>query len=353
MSDSVIQVRTCKRCGKNLTFDATVLSDFIACPFCGTFFPKVLPVIESGTIEAELKKLADDFGGLEIFSEENSSRFAKSLTTLSAPFDIARDKLLVTNIRKIPQKLYSVLDKMRVEQQQMTDLCIDELASFGLPESFAIEVVSWIVHVLQMQVSVERKPAFEKVLGSVQILNVTNTSSWNANNLDNEPKFEYATCRIGKQIWFAKNLDLDVYGCFAEKAINPEYGKIYNQCDYFNPASGSSYVKLLEPGWRIPTEEDVYDMVDYIKTTGFTVGEFLKSENQWHGKGKRGQNIAGFNAFPTQRDDAGLLKTSFWLSEGKKISKMVVLTADSDEFSFDGAYCGSYACVRYVRDIKE
>ena len=62
MGDSVIQVRTCKRCGQNLTFDANVLERFVACPFCGTFFPKVLPSIESGTIEAELKKLAEEAG---------------------------------------------------------------------------------------------------------------------------------------------------------------------------------------------------------------------------------------------------------------------------------------------------
>ena len=209
MGDSVIQVRTCKRCGQNLTFDANVLERFVACPFCGTFFPKVLPSIESGTIEAELKKLADDFGGPEIFSEENASRFAKSLMTLSAPFDVARDKLLVANIKRVPQRLYSVLDKIQSERQQMTDLCIDDLLAFGFPESFAIEVVSWIVHVLQMPVELERKPAFEKILDSVKLLNVgdgctswsNGGNDWQEEELKEAPKYEYPTCRIGNQIW--------------------------------------------------------------------------------------------------------------------------------------------------------
>ena len=365
MGDSVIQVRTCKRCGQNLTFDANVLEQFVACPYCGTFFPKVLPSIESGTIEAELKKLADDFGGLEIFSEENASRFAKSLMTLSAPFDVARDKLLVANIRKIPQKLYSVLDKMRVEQQQMTDLCIDELASFGFPESFAIEVVSWIVHVLQMQVSVERKPAFEKVLGSVNLLNVESVSSWDVKAwkekwLKEAPEYEYPTCKIGNQIWLAKNLDLNIYGTPMEYALNPKHGRIYGRSYSYSlvdtPRGGVSYIRMAESGWRVPTEEDFYDLSSYIKSLGLTVGEALKSETQWRGAGKRGKNIFGFDAYPTQKTGDGTLKTSFWLSEKKNvISRWAVLYGDSDEFQFEDApgYTYDYACVRYVRDVKE
>lgn len=364
----VKQIRTCKRCGKNLPFDATVLKDFVACPFCGTFFPKVLPVIELGTIEAELKKLADDFGGLEIFSEENASRFAKSLLTLSAPFDVARDKLLVANIRKIPQKLYSVLDKMIVEQQQMTDLCIDELASFGLPESFAIEVVSWIVHVLQMQVSVERKPAFEKVLGSVKLLNVgdgctswSNTGGdWSEKKLKEAPEYEYPTCKIGDQIWLAKNLDLNIYGTPMGYALNPEHGRIYGWSYSYSlvdtPMGGDSYIRMAESGWRVPTEEDFYDLSSYIKSLGLTVGEALKSETRWHGVGKQGLNIFGFDAYPTQRTNDGILKTSFWLSEKNSvISRWAVLYGDSDEIRFERAPVNSdsYACVRYVRDVKE
>lgn len=368
MGDSVIQVRTCKRCGKNLSFDAAVLKDFVACPFCGTFFPKVLPKIESGTIEAELKKLADDFGGLEIFSEENASRFAKSLMTLSAPFDVARDKLLVANIRKIPQKLYSVLDKMRVEQQQMTDLCIDELASFGFPESFAIEVVSWIVHVLLMQVSVERKPAFEKVLGSVKLLNVgdgctswSNTGGdWSEKKLKEAPEYEYPTCKIGNQIWLAKNLDLKVYGTPMEYALNPDHGRVYGRSFSYSLADnimgGDSYVRIAESGWRIPTEEDFYELIAYIKSLGLTVGEALKSETRWHGDGKQGMNIFGFDAYPTQRTDDGIVKTSFWLSEKNSvISRWAVLNGDSDELLFENTPSSSdgFACVRYVRDVKE
>lgn len=369
MRDSVIQIRTCKRCGKNLTFDMSILNDFIACPYCGTFFPKVLPSIESGTIEAELKKLADDFGGLEIFSEENASRFAKSLMTLSAPFDVARDKLLVANIKRVPQRLYSVLEQTRTEQQQMTDLCIDELASFGFPEKFAEDVVSWIVHVLQMPVSVERKPSFEKILDSVKLLNVGDgCSSWSSwGNVDlcekmlkEAPEYEYPTCRIGNQIWLAKNLDLKIYGTPIEYALNPDHGRIYGwSCSYSlmdDIMGGHSYVRIAESGWRVPTEEDFYDLSAYIQSLGLTIGEALKSETQWHGAGKRGKNVFGFDAYPTQRTNDGTVKTSFWLSEKKSvISKRAVLYGDSDELRFENVPNASkeYACVRYVRDVKD
>lgn len=368
MGDSVIQVRTCKRCGLNLTFDANVLEQFIACPYCGTFFPKVLPSIESGTIEAELKKLADDFGGLEIFSEENASRFSKSLMTLSAPFDVARDKLLVANIKRVPQRLYSVLDKIQSERQQMTDLCIDDLLAFGFPESFAIEVVSWIVHVLQMPVELERKPAFEKILDSVELLNVgdgctswsNGGNDWQEEKLKEAPKYEYPTCRIGNQIWLAKNLDLKIYATSMEYAMNPDHGRIYGRSYGYslmdNIMGGDSYIRIAESGWRVPTEEDFYDLSTYIKSLGLTVGEALKSETQWRGAGKRGKNIFGFDAYPTQKTGDGTLKTSFWLSEKKNvISRWAVLYGDSDEFQFEDApgYMNDYACVRYVRDVKE
>lgn len=350
MSDSVIQVRTCKRCGKNLTFDATVFSDFIACPFCGTFFPKVLPVIESGTIEAELKKLADDFGGLEIFSEENSSRFAKSLTTLSAPFDIARDKLLVANIRKVPQRLYSVLEQTKAEQQQMTDLCIDELASFGFPEDFAIEVVSWIVRVLQMQVSVERKPLVEKKVSekSVQI---------NYKNYGKE--YQYKTCIIGNQEWFAENFhekngkkqgdDYD-YNTIGEKCENELFGRLYDWHEA---------VKNAPEGWRLPTKEDFEDMVAYIESLGLDAGTALKSTNQWHGEGDSGLDLFGFCAYPTYRDkESGKMQAWFWtLSETNEKDYpyyCVSLRAnDNDLVTTSRATAVYHACVRYVRDVKE
>ena len=137
-----IQCMICKKCSKTLNFDEAVLKQFVACPYCGSFLPKVAASIEPGTVEAELKKIVDEFGGLEIFSKENTPQFAKSLMALPSPFDVVRDKLFVASIKNVPQKLYSVLNKSAMEQQQMVNLCLDELTGFDLPEKFAKDVVS-------------------------------------------------------------------------------------------------------------------------------------------------------------------------------------------------------------------
>jgi len=347
----------CKKCGNNLDFDSAVLEKFVACPFCGTFFPKELPSIESGTIEAELKKLADDFGGLEIFSEENSSRFAKSLMTLSAPFDIARDKLLVANIRKIPQRLYSVLEQTKAEQQQMTDLCIDELASFGFPESFAIEVVSWIVHVLQMPVSVERKPLVEKKV-SEKSVQINYEDRYNSSNLIKKT-YQYKTCIIGNQEWFAENFHEesgknerynDYDNSIGEKCENELFGRLYDWHEA---------VKNAPEGWRLPTKEDFEDMVAYIESLGLDAGTALKSTNQWHGEGNSGLDLFGFCAYPTYRDkESGEMQAWFWTASATNKSDYpyycVSLNADKNEF-WTKSYAGTgyHACVRYVRDVKD
>lgn len=347
----------CKKCGNNLDFDSAVLEKFVACPFCGTFFPKELPSIESGTIEAELKKLADDFGGLEIFSEENSSRFAKSLMTLSAPFDIARDKLLVANIRKVPQRLYSVLEQTKAEQQQMTDLCIDELASFGFPEDFAIEVVSWIVHVLQMPVSAERKPLVEKKV-SEKSVQINYKESYGSSNLIKKT-YQYKTCIIGNQEWFAENFHEengknerydDCGNAIGEKCENKLFGRLYNW---------GEAVSNAPEGWRLPTKEDFEDMVAYIESLGLDAGTALKSTNQWHGEGDSGLDLFGFCAYPTYRDkESGEMQAWFWTASATNKSDYpyycVSLNADKNEF-WTKSYAGTgyHACVRYVRDVKD
>ena len=341
----------CKKCGNNLNFDSAVLEKFVACPFCGTFFPKELPSIESGTIEAELKKLADDFGGLEIFSEENSSRFAKSLMTLSAPFDIARDKLLVANIRNVPQRLYSVLEQTKAEQQQMTDLCIDELASFGFPESFAIEVVSWIVHVLQMPVSVERKPLVEKKVSEKSVNIIFSDHG--------KVEYQYKTCIIGNQEWFAENFHEEngrkyasnnsYYSGIGEKCENELFGRLYNW---------EQAVSNAPEGWRLPTIEDYQDLVAYIELLGFDAGTALKSTNQWHGEGDSGLDLFGFCAYPTARNSkTGESQAWFWTSSETKDDNYphycVSLNANRNDLNLKSSARGCFGCVRYVRDIKD
>ena len=245
----------CQKCNKELLFDESVLKEFVACPYCGTFFPKILPPIEAGTIEAELKKFADDFGGLEIFSEENSSRFTKSLVKLEAPFDVARDKLLVANIKNIPQKLYSVLDQPQNEQQQMADLCLNEMTSFGLPQKFAKETISWLTHVMGL---------------ACDFANAGNEDSF----IDERDGQRYRTVRIGNQIWMAENLNYntdDSFNADCDEFHNDKYGRLYSQ----NAAQ-----RACPHGWHLPTKEEFEELIECVGGES-SAGKMLKTKNGW------------------------------------------------------------------------
>ena len=322
------------------------------CPLCGAFLPNSLPLIENDVIESELKRLLDDFGGLEILSDENKSRFTKALMTLSAPFDIVRDKLLVANIRDVPQKLYSVAESLQCDQQQMVEQCIDELMSFGIPQKFAEEVVSLIVNILQMPVSVERKPIIEKRLDEKEL--DLQGSCFGLH----EMKSRYKTCIIGKQEWLAENFHEKKVLCehsavfvvpCGKDCSREEFGRLYDwyQASYNAPK-----------GWRLPTIEDYQDLVSYIQSLGFDSGTALKSTNQWHGTADQGLDLFGFCAYPTEKNkETGETQTWFWTSSETNKSDYpyycVSLRAnDNTLVTTSRAITGYYACVRYVRDVE-
>lgn len=346
----------CQKCNKELLFDESILKEFIACPYCGTFLPKNLPPIEAGTIEAELKKFADDFGGLEIFSVENSSRFAKSLVKLETPFDVARDKLLVANIKNIPQKLYSVLDQPQNEQQQMADLCLDEMTSFGLPQEFAKETVSWLAHVMQLPVNVEREPLIEKIIRNAKV-KINYKLGSDSREFEDKRDYTYKICTIGQQEWFAENFNNDhgrnqLYDDYnntiGQPCINANFGRLYNW---------QEAVKNAPEGWRLPTLEDFRDLVGHINSLGLNSGSALKSTNHWHGSADSGRDLFGFCANPT-RLEKGTSQAWFWTSSPSEDSEYpyycVSLSADSNELCLSStAGTGYYACVRYVKDVEE
>lgn len=262
----------CQRCNKELIFEESILKEFVACPYCGTFFPKILPPIEAGTIEAELKKFVDDFGGLEIFSEENSSRFSKSLVKLEAPFDVARDKLLVANIKNIPQKLYSVLDQPQNEQQQMADLCLDEMTSFGLPQEFAKETISWLAHVMGF---------------ACDFANVDDENTF----IDERDGQKYRIVQIGNQIWMAENLNFEIDDSFevcSEDFENEKCGRFYSE---------KSVRRACPEGWHLPTREEVEILIEFVGGKK-VAGKMLKAKNGWKGKGNDGLDKFNFSALP-------------------------------------------------------
>ena len=124
----------CKKCGNNLDFDSAVLEKFVACPFCGTFFPKELPSIESGTIEAELKKLADDFGGLEIYNPWSVIQYIYKNCQADAYWvNTSGNSLIGEALQSLDEKdresLPSLLTGGEVEKQIDTNLIYSEIYS--------------------------------------------------------------------------------------------------------------------------------------------------------------------------------------------------------------------------------
>lgn len=345
----------CFKCKKELLFKKSLLKDFVACPYCGAFFPKILEPIENGSIEAELKKLADEFGGLEIFSEENASRFAKSLAKLNSPFDVARDKLLVANIKKIPQRLYSVIEQTQNEKQQMADLCFDEMISFGLPQEFAKETIAWLTRVMRFSVNLERKPLIEKNVVNTKV-RIRYAEGSYSSTLKEEKTFDYKSCTIGKQEWFAVNFDnthgrIELYDNYnnviGRWCTRKEFGRLYN----WHEAS-----KNAPEGWRLPTIEDFRDLVHHIQSLGYDSGTALKSTNQWHGKSDQGLDLFGFCAYPTVLEN-GESQAWFWTAsatgERDYPHYCVSLSANNNELNLTSKASDGYqACVRYVRDIE-
>ena len=328
------------------------LRNFAKCPLCGTILPKSLPSIGADTIEFELKRLLDDFGGLEILSDENKSRFTKALMTLSAPFNIVRDKLLVANIRNVPQKLYSVVGSLQCEQQQMVDLCIDELMSLGVPKKFAEEVVSWIVNILQMPVSVERKPIIEKRLDEKEL--DLQGSCFGLH----EMKSRYKTCIIGKQEWFAENFHEKEVLCEHSAVFVVPNGKDCSRVEYGRLYDWYQALYNAPKGWRLPTIEDYQDLVSYIQSLNIDSGTALKSTNQWHGNADSGLDLFGFCAYPTEKNkETGETQAWFWTSSetNKKDYPYYCVSLRANDNSLvtaSWATTSYHACVRYVRDVE-
>lgn len=338
--------------GEKMAMEEISLRSTTKCPLCGAFVPNSLSSIKNETIETELKHLVDAFGGLEIFSEENASRFTKALAKLSSPFDVVRDKLLIANIRNVPQKLYSVLESVQSEQQRMVDQCFDELMSLGIQEKFAEEVISWIVNILQMPVSVERKVIIEKKLDE-KVLDLQGSCSGL-----HEMKSRYRTCVIGTQEWLAEN--------FHEKEILSEHCHVFvSRCG--KDCSREEFGRLYDwyqalynapKGWHLPTIEDYQDLVSYIQSLGFDSGTALKSTSQWHGTANQGLDLFGFCAYPTEKDkETGETQAWFWTSS--ETNKMdypyycVSLRANNNALvTTSRANTGYHACVRYVRDVE-
>jgi len=342
----------CSSCNQELNFPKEILKKFTNCPLCGAPMPKVggnAPV----SIEMELRKIVDDFGGLEILSEENYSRFSRALAAIDSNFAEERDKLLVANIKKIPQKMYSVIEFPQKEIQQVVDSCIEELTSFGLQKKLIDEIISWLAQLMNFSVILEQKPVVEKRMGKEITIKFPKLFSKNQ-FID----CKISTCLINNSIWTTQNLifDQDNYenptNTQQRSAINPISGTI------FKGPWNVSYINFPDNKWHLPTIEDFKGLEEYIKSLGLTIGEALKSPKLWFGRGRKGLDSFGFAAYPADRGANGVTKVSFWADRGcvgkygDNAYSLVTLDADSDNFQYEDItnYKDNWGCIRFVRD---
>lgn len=116
----------CKKCGKVLDDEDAV------CPRCGV----------SRQFKGFLPQLIDDFGGLDLFSEENQSRLNRALTQIDDSNAKERDLLLVANIKKNPQRLYAAVEFSESEKQKVVRECFNDLLSLDIAKLTCVEVIS-------------------------------------------------------------------------------------------------------------------------------------------------------------------------------------------------------------------
>lgn len=348
----------CPQCNQELNIPEDVLKKFTNCPFCGGALQNEQSENDENPltpIESVLKNITKEFGGLEIFSDENSPRLHKALITINNDLADERDRLILANIRNIPQKLYNAINAPKAEQQQITDACQQNLLSFGLQENIANEVISWLANILK--IPLEKKCRLvEKVLSVFDYV-VKGRIGFNSSKKQSY-KYQYKTCIIGDKEWFAENFNNDYGKIFWRKGSgiietigkccsNKNHGRLYT-CD--------EAIENAPEGWRLPTIEDFRDLVHHIQSLGYDSGTALKSTNQWHGESDQGLDLFGFCAYPTVLEE-GESQAWFWTvsqtGETDYPHYCVGLSANNNELDLTSkAGDGYHACVRYVRDIK-
>ncbi len=301
------------------------------------------------SVEAKIRKIADDFGGVELFSEENANRLRKAFDYTSVDsINVFRERVLLLGARKKIPYLYSQIGNPVREQQVAVDSVFNYMMSVGFSEDVSYETVTWFSNILNLPEPTPKHVKVDAVLDSISFEQCYQGYSTSM--------VSHKTCKIGKQLWLAENLKLEYdrrrgyYSHFScgKECPNSSYGRLYTWNEAVNP-------ELVPPGWRLPRIEDWRDLHAYIKSLGYDSGTALKSTNQWHGKADDGLDLFGFCAYPTVLEE-GVSQCWFWTNSdtgNEKYPKYCVsLDANENDLGLRSrAGTGYCASVRYVKDV--
>lgn len=187
----------------------------------------------------------------------------------------------------------------------------------------------------------------------------------------------YPLVKIGRQVWFAKNLNFDVSGsyCYENKTANcTKFGRLYTWAvamalptNYNNELAGNLLNKPLQgicpEGYHVPSFEDFQILADFVDKANEDegIGTSLKTTEVWN----QVENIAigtnrfGFSALPAgQRTPNGQFNSlgddqSFWIAEESHSGNQASywnLYSENDKFI--GTYVNSKNYAYSVRCVK-
>ena len=100
--------------------------------------------------QGPLSQIVSEYGGIEIFSEENHSRLNKALMALDESFEPEKDWLLLANMKRIPQKLYVVRDMSQNRIQQVAEECRDVLIALAIDEKVCETIVKFYMSIMNI-----------------------------------------------------------------------------------------------------------------------------------------------------------------------------------------------------------
>ena len=309
------------------------------------------------TMEDLLDRISIEYVGEEIFSEENHSRLNKALMALDESFEPEKDWLLIANMKRIPQKLYAVMDSTQSEKQVMVETCWDALISLTLDEDVCEKIVQAFMFILDIDAEVRKKPVIEKQLKEENVVIRYKKSSYDWDREWGQKAYQYKTCIIGCQEWFAENFH-ESYGRYKNGNWKSLIGQDLSNKDFGRLYDWHEAVKNAPQGWRLPTIEDYQKLVAYIQSFELNAGTALKSTEHWLGSAEKGSDIFGFCAYPTENDSkTGEAEAWFWTAsesgDNDYPHNCICIKENSNDVDLQcRASNGYYACVRYVRDVE-